>query len=240
MKRLPLITSFILFIALCASVTYWALQLFSPPQRAVAALPQASRPAPALEAAASLLGGHPTAVVASNYQLKGVVVAGNPAESVAVLVANGKPPKAVRVNRVVIPGVTLHEVQRDYVLLLEGSVVKRVELPLAETRNKMATGVSGSAKGTSLAPAVAPAQTNSAQSYPPQTHIRSGDKQQSSEPTGNARFREGYAREFKNRPADGARNQEGSARERGQNRNNANQNSNEPSSDRKNRSGLTQ
>ncbi len=31
MKRLPLITSFVLFIALCVSAAYWAMQMFNPP-----------------------------------------------------------------------------------------------------------------------------------------------------------------------------------------------------------------
>jgi general secretion pathway protein C len=129
MKRMPQITSFVLFIALCVSAAYWGMQLFNPPLRAVAAPPQSILPTPNLDAAASLLGGHPTAVVASNFQLKGVVMASNPADSVAILVANGKKPQAVRTNAEVVPGVTVAEVQRDHVLLSERGVIKRVELP---------------------------------------------------------------------------------------------------------------
>ena len=129
MKRLPLIASFVLFIALCASAAYWAMQLFKPPVRAVVAAPQMSQPAPRLDAAASLLGGRSTAVVASNFQLKGVVVASNATESVAILAANGKPAQAVRANEEVLPGVTVKEVHDRYVLLSEGGVIKRVELP---------------------------------------------------------------------------------------------------------------
>jgi len=130
MKRLPRIASFILFIALCVSAAYWAMQLFKPPLRAVAVLPsQTIQPAPKLDAAASLLGGHLNAVVASNFQLKGVVVAGNPAESIAILAADGKPAQAVRINAEAVPGVTVKEVNRRYVLLSEGGVIKRVELP---------------------------------------------------------------------------------------------------------------
>ena len=134
MKRMPLITSFILFIALCMSVAYWAMQLFNPPLRAVAVAPQSNQPAPGLEAAISLLGGH-SITVASNFQLKGVVMASNPADSVAVLVANGKKPQAVRTNAEVVPGVTVKEVQRDHVLLSERGVIKRVELP-KDTRRR--------------------------------------------------------------------------------------------------------
>ena len=129
MKRMPLITSFLLFIALCVSAAYWAMQLIKPPVRAVAAPPQSILLTPSMDAAENLLGGHSTAVVASNFQLKGVVMASDPADSVAILAANGKKPQAVRTNAEVMPGVTVKEVQRDHVLLSEGGVIKRVELP---------------------------------------------------------------------------------------------------------------
>lgn len=129
MKRWPLITTFVLFIALCVSAAYWGMQLFKPPARAVAAPPRTNLPAPSLDAAAGLLGGHSSAVVASNFQLKGVVVASDPSGSVAILAANGKPAQAIRTNMEVAPGVTVTEVQRDHILLSEHGVIKRVELP---------------------------------------------------------------------------------------------------------------
>lgn len=129
MKRMPLITSFVLFIALCVSAAYWAMQLFNPPLRKVAEPPRMNQPTPSLDAAANLLGGHSSAAVASDFQLKGVVMASDPADSVAILAANGKKPQAVRTNAEVMPGVTVKEVQRDHVLLSQGGVIKRVELP---------------------------------------------------------------------------------------------------------------
>jgi general secretion pathway protein C len=130
MKRWPVVASFVLFIALCASVTYWAMQLFKPPMRPVAAPPPSVRPPPPIEAAAGLFGGRAASVaVASNYQLKGVVVSGNAKESVAILSADGKPAQAVRMDAEVAPGVTVKEVHRQYILLSDGGVSKRVELP---------------------------------------------------------------------------------------------------------------
>ncbi len=129
MKRWPLVTSFVMFIALCVSAAYWAMQMFSPPPRAVAAPPEITQAGPNLDAAAGLLGGHANAVVASNFQLKGVVVASKPEESVAILVANGKPAQSVRVNSEVLPGVVLKEVNKRYVLLSEHGVIKSVALP---------------------------------------------------------------------------------------------------------------
>lgn len=130
MKRLPLIASFFLFMALCASATYWALQFMKPPQRPMVGTAQPVQGDASLDAAAGLFGGRAAKVaLASNFQLKGVVVAGNPNESIAILVADGKPPLARRVNSEVIPGVIVKEVHDQYVLLSEGGIVKRVELP---------------------------------------------------------------------------------------------------------------
>ena len=129
MKRWPLVATFVLFIAVCISAAYWAMQLFKPPQRPVAAPPQMVQPAPRLDAAALLFGGRTTSAVAINFQLKGVVVADKASESVAILVVGGKPAQAVRANAEVAPGIKVQEVQPRYVLLSEGGVVRRIELP---------------------------------------------------------------------------------------------------------------
>jgi general secretion pathway protein C len=146
MKRLPVVVSFLLFIALCASIAYWAMQLFKPPVRPVAAPPRAVQAEVRTEAAMSLLGGgrsQGATAVATNYQLKGVVVAGNMRDSVAILSADGKPAQAVRADMEILPGVTVQEVHRDHVVLSEGGVSKRVELP---------EGAKGSGETASVAP----------------------------------------------------------------------------------------
>lgn len=130
MKRLLLLASFLLFIALCASVAYWAMQMFKPPLRPVAA-PLSAQTEVALnqDAAATLFGGRlGRDAVATNYQLRGVIMAGS-RDSVAILSADGKSAQAIRVGLEMTPGVTVKEVQRDYILLSDGGAVKRVELP---------------------------------------------------------------------------------------------------------------
>jgi len=129
MKRWPLITTFILFITLCVSVAYWGIKIFQPPQRAVASPPQASRSEPELNAASGLFGGRTSFIVASNFQLKGVVVASDPTESVAILSNNGKPALAIRTGREVATGITVKDVHKTYVLLSERGLIKRVNLP---------------------------------------------------------------------------------------------------------------
>lgn len=129
MKRLPLATSFLLFIVLCITTAFWAMELFKPPVRSILAPPDMAQPAANLDAAAGLFGGRTTFVVASNFQLIGVVVASNAAESVAILATDGNPAQTIRANTEVMPGVKLTEVHRTHVLLSDGGVIKRVELP---------------------------------------------------------------------------------------------------------------
>ena len=124
-KRLPLLLSLLALILLAASIAYWVLQLYKPEQRPLAAAPVASQAAPSVESAAALFGGQPTAVIA-NFQLTGVVAAG--ADSAVILVADGQPPRAVRIGREIVPNVTVVEVHRRYVMLSDGGVMKRVEL----------------------------------------------------------------------------------------------------------------
>lgn len=130
MRRLPHIVSFVLFIALCASAAYWAMQLFKPPLRPVAAAPRVAQTEIRPDAAASLFGNRKgNAAVASNYQLRGVIYAGSPRSSVAIISADGKPAQAIRVDQEIAPGVMIKEVHRDHVLLSDGGATKRVDLP---------------------------------------------------------------------------------------------------------------
>jgi general secretion pathway protein C len=126
MKRLPLLFSLLAVIALSASLAYWVMQLYKPPQRPLAAAPPAVMPEPGVDAAATLFGGQAAAVVATNYQLTGVVAAGR--ESVAIIVADGTLPKALKIGKEVLDGVTVQEVHPRYVMLSEGGVLKRIDL----------------------------------------------------------------------------------------------------------------
>lgn len=128
MKRLPFILTVAAVAALSASLAYWGLQLFKPQQRPIAAAPMAPAPEPSLDAAKGLFGGQIAVAVASNYQLKGVVAAGDGRDSAAILAVDNKPAVALAVGREVAPGVTVKEVHPKYVLLSEGGVLKRIEL----------------------------------------------------------------------------------------------------------------
>jgi general secretion pathway protein C len=136
-KRLPLLLSLLGVILLAASLAYWILQLYQPPQRPIAAVPRSSLPEPGIDAAATLFGGQVATASAASYQLTGIVAAGR--DSVAIIVAEGSPPKALRVGKELVPGITLAEVHPRYVMLSDGGVMKRLDLA-ADTRPAAAMG----------------------------------------------------------------------------------------------------
>jgi general secretion pathway protein C len=125
-KRLPLLFSLVGVILLAASLAYWILQLYQPPQRPLAAVAHTAMPPPPIDAAATLFGGQVSTASASNYQLTGIVSAGR--DSVAIIVAEGSPPKAIRMGKELVPGITLAEVHPRYVMLSDGGVMKRLDL----------------------------------------------------------------------------------------------------------------
>jgi general secretion pathway protein C len=125
-KRLPLILSLVGVILLAASLAYWILQLYQPPQRPLAAVPRTAMADPTVDAAATLFGGQIAVASATNYQLTGIVSAGR--DSAAIIVAEGSPPKALRIGKELAPGVTLAEVHPRYVMLSDGGVMKRIDL----------------------------------------------------------------------------------------------------------------
>jgi len=171
-KRLPFLLSLLGMILLAVSLAYWIMQLYQPPQRPLAAVPQAALPDPAIDAAATLFGGQVAVASATNYQLTGVVADGR--SSVAILVAEGSPPKALQVGKELAPGITLAEVHPRYVMLSDGGVMKRVDLA-TDTKAAAPMGGPGAAapqpnvqpnfpqpQPITVAPATQPTQGNGA------------------------------------------------------------------------------
>lgn len=171
MTRGRLVLSFLLFIALCASIAYWGLQLYDPPLRPVAAPTQPQVAAPRIEAAAAVFGGQASAP-ATNFQLRGVIVSGTPRESVAIIAEEGKPPKAYRVNTEIVPGVTVQEVHPRYIVLSDGGALKRVELP--EARNASQGGIAARTSPVQSSPVQATQTQDAAQDAQVQTAPAAG------------------------------------------------------------------
>ena len=132
-KRLPLIVSFVLFIMLCGSGTYWFMQLFKKTaERPLAPLQASNTSDIPIDDATRLFGGQLSVASASNYQLKGVIAGSDGTYGSAIIVADGKPAQALPVGRELSPGVVLKEVHPQYVMLAENGALKRINLPEAK------------------------------------------------------------------------------------------------------------
>ncbi|MBI3283682.1 MAG: hypothetical protein HYZ65_02350 [Burkholderiales bacterium] len=136
MKRLPLILSFFAFILLCMSLSFWGLRVFKPQVRSVAAPAMQSGFEPGAGQWGSIFGSsQSTQITASNYQLKGVVVARRKEDSVAIVVAEGKPAQSVALEQELAPGVLLKEVHDQYVMISESGSMRRIDLPQSSVIN---------------------------------------------------------------------------------------------------------
>jgi len=157
-KRMPLLATVLALVALSASIAYWLMALNPPPQRPIANAPVAVVAPPSVDAAATLFGGQLSTAVVTNYVLTGVIASGS--QGVAIIVADGGQPKALKIGREVAPGITLNEVYPRYVTLLDNGIPKRIDLA---PDNKGASSTSG----VLTAPMAAqPGQNGGAQAVP--------------------------------------------------------------------------
>ena len=129
MKRLPIVLSFLLFLLLCASLTYWVLQWTAPVTRPLIAPVIAERALPNMSAAANLFGGHADAIATVPVQLSGIIIANRDADSVAIIGVPGKPVRALGVKAEIIEGLTIKQIKPRSVVLDERGVEREVRLP---------------------------------------------------------------------------------------------------------------
>ena len=165
MKRLPVVVTFLMFIALCVSLSYWGLRLFKPQARNVAAAFQQNSYEPGTGQWGGIFGNSQVAQVsASNYQLKGIVLSRRANESLAIISANGKPAVAVAMNKELSPGVTLTEVHEQYAIVSESGMARRVDLPVPADINRPPAPIPPLNQANMVPPQVAPV------AFPPPKH----------------------------------------------------------------------
>lgn len=136
---LPRTISFILFLAICASLTYWSIEFFTPPSRPVARSSYIAQPLPPVSDAADLFGGKADANTMKNIQLRGVILAGRAQESVAILVPDGGAPKYLRRDAEVMPGVKVQKIEAKKVVLSDHGVSREVSLAAFTPASTMVT-----------------------------------------------------------------------------------------------------
>ena len=177
MKRLPLALSFLLFLALSASLTYWLVQWTAPAPRAVSAPPKSERPIPPVSAAASLFGGRSPGSSTATMQLRGVVHAGRALDSVAIITVEGKPPRALKIHSEIGPGVVVKEILNKTVVVSEQGAERELSLPAFAPQESHATVSQAS---MSPAPNLPPANPSAAMNAVPSAGASGSSNAQSS------------------------------------------------------------
>jgi len=129
MKRLPIIFSFLLFLTLCASITYWLLQWTAPATRPLIAPVPVDRALPEMTAAANLFGGNAEAVSPVSVQLSGIIMASRAADSVAIITIEGKPMRSLHIKDNLISGLVIEEIKATSVVLSSSAGKQEVSLP---------------------------------------------------------------------------------------------------------------
>jgi len=128
------IASVVLALLLVVSLTNWGLTLSA---RRTPAEPLRVLPAGELERQArstdiapiARLLGSASSGDAGNIRALGVMAEGTSGKGIAVLGVEGKPTRSYRAGDVVAPGIVLHEVRKDGVVLSRSGALQEIRLP---------------------------------------------------------------------------------------------------------------
>lgn len=129
MTRLPALLSFLLFLALAATLAYWIPQWTAPAPRAVSSTVKTEHTQIPVSAAANLFGGGSEGTAMANVQLRGVVHSGRASDSVAIIAVEGKPSRALRVNSEIAPGLKIKQILNKTVVVSDQGAERELSLP---------------------------------------------------------------------------------------------------------------
>ena len=129
MKYISQTCSVFLFLLWCASLTYWTLFFTTQPTHQVALSSVNEMPPVVLSDAMSLFGGSSNNESRFPLFLRGVILSGESDASLAIIGAPGLPQKLIQRDAELMPGITLHEIHANYIVVLDHGL--RREVPLS-------------------------------------------------------------------------------------------------------------
>jgi general secretion pathway protein C len=129
MKYISQACSVFLFLLWCASLTYWTLFFTTLPTQKVALSSVNEMPKIVLSDAMSLFGGGSNNESRFPLFLRGVILSGESGASLAIIGAPGAPQKLIQRDAELMPGITLHEIHANYIVVLDHGL--RREVPLS-------------------------------------------------------------------------------------------------------------
>ena len=128
-ERLPNTVSFLFFIGVWVSLSFWLQQWLSPPVQPMQLFPMAEQSIPPLSSAANLFGGSEQSSMLANVQLNGVIRSNSSKDSIVIIATDGGPSRALRLNSEIMPGIVVKSINARSVILSGNGTQREITLP---------------------------------------------------------------------------------------------------------------
>ena len=128
-ERLPNAVSFLFFVGIWMSLSFWFQQWLSPPKQVVELMPVAEQSMPPLASAANLFGGSEQTSMLANVQINGVIRSNSSKDSVVIITADGGPSRALRLNSEIMPGIVIKSINSRSVIVAGKGAEREIALP---------------------------------------------------------------------------------------------------------------
>lgn len=142
-ERLPNAVSFLFFVGIWVSVSFWLQQWLSPPKQAVELMPVAEQSMPPLASAANLFGGSEQTSILANVQINGVIRSNSSKDSVVIITADGGPSRALRLNSEIMPGIVVKAINSHSVIVAGKGSEREIALPVFASQGGIVPDTAG-------------------------------------------------------------------------------------------------
>ena len=141
--RLPNTVSFLFFIGVWVSLSFWLQQWLSPPVQPMQLFPMAEQSIPPLSSAANLFGGSEQSSMLANVQLNGVIRSNSSKDSIVIIATDGGPSRALRLNSEIMPGIVVKSINARSVILSGNGTQREITLPAFASQDGIVPDTAG-------------------------------------------------------------------------------------------------
>ena len=142
-ERLPNTVSFLFFIGVWVSLSFWLQQWLSPPVQPMQLFPMAEQSIPPLSSAANLFGGSEQSSMLANVQLNGVIRSNSSKDSIVIIATDGGPSRALRLNSEIMPGIVVKSINARSVILSGNGTEHEITLPAFASQDGIVPDTAG-------------------------------------------------------------------------------------------------
>ena len=142
-ERLPNTVSFLFFIGVWVSLSFWLQQWLSPPVQPMQLFPMAEQSIPPLSSAANLFGGSEQSSMLANVQLNGVIRSNSSKDSIVIIATDGGPSRALRLNSEIMPGIVVKSINARCVILSGNGTQREITLPAFASQDGIVPDTAG-------------------------------------------------------------------------------------------------